>query len=153
MITRYHLYQDERRSHTNVLRPRFHLRTSGSVPLFYISPQFPGKYLVFLYASQKNDHLCLIKLCRGDKEVQGVGCGEKLTSSSQVGALVPSEWLNSTSKLDWHFRLLQPWLVDVKFRWNQACWCLCHPSVTWQGLVEKAGSEVQQTHRFRMFLS
>ena len=109
------------------------------------------KNTCFFSANQQEVHLCLIKLSRGHKEVQGVGGSEKLTSSSPVGALVPSERLNSTSEA-WHFRLLQPWLVDVKFRWNQACWCLCHPSVTWQGLVEKAGSEVQQTHKYRMYL-
>ena len=98
MISRYNLYQDERRSRTSVLQPRFHLRTSGSVLLFYISPQFPGKFLIILSASQQNDYLCLIKLCRGHKEVQGVGGSEKLTSSSPVGALVPSEGLNSISE-------------------------------------------------------
>ena len=107
------------------------------------------KNTCFFSANQQEVHLCLIKLSRGHKEVQGVGGGEKLTSSSPVGALVPSERSNSTSEA-WHFLLHQPWLVDVKFRWNQACWCLCHPSVTWQGLVEKAGSVVQQTQVHRV---
>ena len=91
MISRYNLYQDERRSRTSVLQPRFHLRTSGSVLLFYISPQFPGKFLVVLTTSKQEVHLCFIKLSRGHKEVQCVGGSEKLTGSSPVSALVPSE--------------------------------------------------------------